>query len=479
MSIESCLCSRCENCHFCFSRLYYIRKKPLLNVVLVHVTYLPRKDCKKHTQRIFYRKIFAHTERQPLLLLLLVVMGVQNKMKSTTTTTTKTSDPPFLGNGTARTTNVSDSSIGSSSSDLPPPHSKQTIIPSGDKVARINFSMKGTDAAADAAASSSRPSTKGNATGSNFASFTEETSSEGAMSTRSSDNGQAYEVIEYDYDEDANIIRTGNNLSSLAANDDGTSELLAEVVGKTAVINIDDDSPAAEALRANAKIHVSSVGKAARAVQLQSVRRVLKRATGITKSGNKKGKPPRIPPALLQMQQQSNNIIINNNNVLMSPGPIDVDQYIDAGEMTDHSNNKNQDILVEGIDEDNADDDDDDIVNHSITSNEVDIAAILHQHGMDEPSFSETNGDDMITGVSNFMDESRNSRTSNKTTTSGLKSPPLQPTTTNEKALSTPIPIDRDMMHIPDGVAPGTVEAGKKGWLKYNLCCCSEMNPWL
>ena len=302
------------------------------------------------------------------------------------------------------------------------------------------------------------------------ASWTEETCSEGAFSRRSSDNGQAYEVIEYDYN-DEHISSNNNNMNNggkpyhhlSGLETDDTSELFAEVVGKTAVITIDDDSPAAAALRANAKIHVSSVGKAARAVQLQSVRRVLKRATGITKSGYKKGKPPRIPPTMLQQPSLSH---------VVSPGPVDVDQYMDAGEMTDHSNNNNnQDILIEGVDEDHADDD----MGHDTTTmmltttchDDANLTAVLHQHGIDEPSFSEIGGDDDhwmmgTTATAHRMDDRHNSRilathptttaaTTTKSSTSLLTSPPL------------PMHTDRDLLHIPDGVAPGTVEAGKKG----------------
>ena len=302
------------------------------------------------------------------------------------------------------------------------------------------------------------------------ASWTEETCSEGAFSRRSSDNGQAYEVIEYDYN-DEHISSNNNNMNNggkpyhhlSGLETDDTSELFAEVVGKTAVITIDDDSPAAAALRANAKIHVSSVGKAARAVQLQSVRRVLKRATGITKSGYKKGKPPRIPPTMLQQPSLSH---------VVSPGPVDVDQYMDAGEMTDHSNNNNnQDILIEGVDEDHADDD----MGHDTTTmmltttchDDANLTAVLHQHGIDEPSFSEIGGDDDhwmmgTTSTAHHMDDRHNSRilathptttaaTTTKSSTSLLTSPPL------------PMHTDRDLLHIPDGVAPGTVEAGKKG----------------
>jgi hypothetical protein len=288
--------------------------------------------------------------------------------------------------------------------------------------------------------------------GKTVTSFTDETSSDGAFSARSSDNGQAYEIIEYDYDEDANVVTGENGTKMLNIETDDTSEILAEVVGKTAVINIDDNSPAAEALRANAKIHVSSVGKAARAVQLQSVRRVLKRATGITKSGNKKGKPPRIPPTLLQ-----------RNKIVSGTGPIDVDHYLDAaGEFTDHSNN--QDAIVEGIDEDNDDMslgknvDKTDLceMNHAAHSQQQQE----HQYGIDEPSFSEIGGDrDEIN-----MDESQSSKIS---LSKHLPKPTLHSTPllhqSNEKL---PASLDRDMMHIPDGVAPGTVEAGKKGRIR-------------
>ena len=306
------------------------------------------------------------------------------------------------------------------------------------------------------------------------ASWTEETCSEGAFSRRSSDNGQAYEVIEYDYN-DEHISSNNNNMNSggkpyhhlSGLETDDTSELFAEVVGKTAVITIDDDSPAAAALRANAKIHVSSVGKAARAVQLQSVRRVLKRATGITKSGYKKGKPPRIPPTMLQQPSLSH---------VVSPGPVDVDQYMDAGEMTDHSNNNNntQDILIEGVDEDHADDD----MGHDTTTmmltttchDDANLTAVLHQHGIDEPSFSEIGGDDDhwmmgTTATAHRMDDRHNSRilATHPTTTAATTTKSSTSLLTSSPPLPLPMHTDRDLLHIPDGVAPGTVEAGKKG----------------
>eukprot|EP00538_Stauroneis_constricta_P000375 CAMPEP_0119552110 /NCGR_PEP_ID=MMETSP1352-20130426/5197_1 /TAXON_ID=265584 /ORGANISM="Stauroneis constricta, Strain CCMP1120" /LENGTH=915 /DNA_ID=CAMNT_0007598289 /DNA_START=274 /DNA_END=3021 /DNA_ORIENTATION=+ len=59
---------------------------------------------------------------------------------------------------------------------------------------------------------------------------------------------------------------------------------------------IEDDTEAAEALRANANIKVGKVGKIARSVNAQTVRRIVKRATLRGKSGTARGKPPRVPP---------------------------------------------------------------------------------------------------------------------------------------------------------------------------------------
>lgn len=105
---------------------------------------------------------------------------------------------------------------------------------------------------------------------------TDETGSEYYSGAEAStvDNGN-YEVIEYDLDDDA-------------MNGDIFSELES--------LRIEDNSPAAEALRANAQVRVSTVGKAARAVNIQAVRKFVKRATGATKSGYVRGKPPRVPP---------------------------------------------------------------------------------------------------------------------------------------------------------------------------------------
>ena len=105
------------------------------------------------------------------------------------------------------------------------------------------------------------------------------------MSRLSTDDGSSangsdlfsgpYEVIEYDAADDGDL------------NSDFFNEL---------DFRIEDNTPAADALRANANVHVSLAGKAARAVNMQVVRKLMKRATMTSKSGNVRGKPPRIPP---------------------------------------------------------------------------------------------------------------------------------------------------------------------------------------
>jgi hypothetical protein len=102
---------------------------------------------------------------------------------------------------------------------------------------------------------------------------TDSTSDAFSYASRSSEG--LYEVIEYD---------PGNPLA-------GADDFFAEMESPA----IEENSPAAEALRANADIHVSSLGKAARAIHVQAVRKFVKRATGATRSGVVKGKPPRVP----------------------------------------------------------------------------------------------------------------------------------------------------------------------------------------
>ena len=110
-------------------------------------------------------------------------------------------------------------------------------------------------------------------------SITAETYSD-ASSATSGDSGK-YEVIEFNPDMQVHGFEPG-------------LEEEEDFMGIEPAIG--ENTPAAEALRASAAVRVSRVGKAARAVNMQAVRKLVKRATGTTKSGNVKGKPPRLPP---------------------------------------------------------------------------------------------------------------------------------------------------------------------------------------
>ena len=83
--------------------------------------------------------------------------------------------------------------------------------------------------------------------------------------------------------------------------------LPTELLGHLQIVDpeIGDDTEAAEALRANATVKVGKVGKVARSVGAQSVRKVAKRLTLRAQSGNRRGKPPRIPPGMTVSQMEA------------------------------------------------------------------------------------------------------------------------------------------------------------------------------
>ena len=153
-------------------------------------------------------------------------------------------------------------------------------------------------ASSPAAASSSSPreflsrrKTRNRSQGGSRDVSTDETSSD-AFSSHSG----PYQVIEYDLD--GNQAETAETLRKQADNDGGqTSDNQLWDEHNQPPLTIEDDSPAAEAIKANANVHVSPFGKAARAVHMQTLRKLVKRATGKTRSGVVRGKPPRIPPS--------------------------------------------------------------------------------------------------------------------------------------------------------------------------------------
>ena len=69
---------------------------------------------------------------------------------------------------------------------------------------------------------------------------------------------------------------------------------------------IEDDSPAAEALRANAQVHIGKMSKVARSINAQALRKIVKRASMRGHFGNVKGKPPRALPNQVQAATDAN-----------------------------------------------------------------------------------------------------------------------------------------------------------------------------
>jgi len=109
--------------------------------------------------------------------------------------------------------------------------------------------------------------------------------------------------------------------------------LLAAVVEP----EIEEDTEAAEALRANAQIKVGKVSKAARGINAQTVRKLVKVAS-LRGRGIKRGKPPRVPPGLAaaaQHQQQQPDHIVRDGDENQIYAVQEGDNESDAGEESD------------------------------------------------------------------------------------------------------------------------------------------------
>lgn len=140
-------------------------------------------------------------------------------------------------------------------------------------------------------------------------SYTPETFSDASSATGSSG---LYEVIEYDPSKQImsfNLNRpkkqpqqqsAPTSAAALQNAWDGIESDDENLVEAEAPFEIEDNTPAAEALRASASVRVSRMGKVARAVHMQAVRRLVKRATLTGKQGVVKGQPERLPPRQLQ-----------------------------------------------------------------------------------------------------------------------------------------------------------------------------------
>ena len=233
----------------------------------------------------------------------------------------------------------------------------------------------------------------------------------GSIGAMSSD-GQ-YEVIEYDLQQEHSSTHLGAAAAAADAaagdapnnNDgnDGNGDLFQEL----GAVSIQEDSPAAEALRANAEIQVSSLGKAARAVHMQSVRRALKRAA-LKGRSNRKGKPPRVPYGHPRGEEEEEDYVYSSGaedeEVCSVPSVV-------KGPLSE-------------IDEEQRSGHDDDGGEGGDTSGKEDVGEQEEEDDATAPKDHPVTPKRIIPGT------------------------PEHPA---------------DMSHIPDGVAPGTVEAGKKG----------------
>jgi hypothetical protein len=110
-------------------------------------------------------------------------------------------------------------------------------------------------------------------------------------------DSRSYQLFEYDPSDPLVGIRNGTGGSILGPTPMGHHHHHHHrLAGDVNFLHIEENTPAAEALRANANVHVSTFGKAARAMNVQVVRKIVKRVSGATKTGYVKGKPPRLPP---------------------------------------------------------------------------------------------------------------------------------------------------------------------------------------
>jgi hypothetical protein len=130
-----------------------------------------------------------------------------------------------------------------------------------------------------------------------------------------------------------------NSITPLFLPSEPTGGIPTELLGTLHNPSIDDDTPAAEALRANAEVHVNKAAKLARKIHVQTVRNIVKKATQ-RGMGNKRGKPPRIPP---NRNEQ------NDGEIYVVDEEQDEDLSADSGkdDSEEHHEYKGQTFVVE------------------------------------------------------------------------------------------------------------------------------------
>jgi hypothetical protein len=124
------------------------------------------------------------------------------------------------------------------------------------------------------------------------------------------DSGFSYRIKNHDDIPPLNDTHLGVELGYAPPDQRPGPGMPVELIAQLADPEIEEDTEAAEALRANANVKVRKMGKVARSLNAQSVRRFLKLATLRGKSGNRKGKPPRIPPGRTAVEEPGSNIFV-------------------------------------------------------------------------------------------------------------------------------------------------------------------------
>mmetsp|Transcript_5679 Transcript_5679/g.13751 ORF Transcript_5679/g.13751 Transcript_5679/m.13751 type:complete len:961 (+) Transcript_5679:230-3112(+) len=208
---------------------------------------------------------------------------------------------------------------------------------------------------------------------------------------------------------------------------------------------IEDNTEAAEALRANASIKVGKMGKVARSVNAQTVRKLFKTAT-LRGHGPKRGKPPRVPPGLAGPAGQ-HVVGIHYTGEELGGGEM---YAVQEGE---HETSEQVDEIESGIESDSDDDDEGD---NSIIKDDDAHGAVDDKHKLHDIHEG---------GGYNENDDSELRAKYDHEDTDGLFETDATDSTTKRKSKLdnyTSVMTNEGQRDIPTEVVADTMETGKK-----------------
>lgn len=107
-------------------------------------------------------------------------------------------------------------------------------------------------------------------------------------------------------------------------------------------LEIEDGTPAAEALKANAKVKVTKMGKAARFMNAQAIKRLINQSKlwNRRRTGNKRGKPPRVPE--IARRWSDNDVLVDTVKAELKQIVEDEEQEDDDGDVSKFSMKKSK-----------------------------------------------------------------------------------------------------------------------------------------